>query len=102
MGFPPVFFRASSTAGRNLRAFLLSKGYTDGFEWNYSDVEDSDVVDRDKALRLAALVIIVGILLSSSYCVLRQFLLSRDSKKSRLLLSEDVSYASVSLIDEDK
>ena len=100
MGFPPVFFRASSTAGLNLRTFLLSKGYTEGFEWGYSDKESSDADNRNKAIQLATLVVIIGLSVSCSYCLLRHFFSWRESKQSRSLLSGDVSYASVSLIDD--
>lgn len=35
MGFPPVFYQQGSRAGEELRAFLIAKGYTTGYHWDY-------------------------------------------------------------------
>eukprot|EP00981_Chlorochromonas_danica_P010287 scaffold3079_cov187-Ochromonas_danica.AAC.14 len=46
MGFPAVFYRQGSTYGNQLRAYVISKGYTAGYVWPY---DDTQVFDDDQS-----------------------------------------------------
>lgn len=35
IGYPPVFYQQGSVAGEALRAFLIERGYTEGYQWDY-------------------------------------------------------------------
>lgn len=43
IGFPPVFYQQGSVAGEELRAFLVSQGYTEGYHWDNSDELGSEM-----------------------------------------------------------
>lgn len=44
LGFPPVFYQQGSAVGAELRAFLLAKGYTAGYHWDWDNSQPAGVL----------------------------------------------------------
>lgn len=61
LGFPPVFYLENSVAGLQLRDFVLDRGYTEGYAWDYDEKDDSSKSnDRVNSGHLIKHVLIVA------------------------------------------
>ena len=59
VGFPPVLFRADSVHGADLRVFVVTMGYCEGYSWNYTEEAISASSSSSPAISTWLLIVLI-------------------------------------------
>jgi len=100
IGFPPVLYLLSSSAGAEVQAFVNSNNYVDGYVWVYEDADaPSSGGDDDEPLWV---YIVFGVMGAVAFGVILLFALYFiEKKKKKALLKSEVIYQPLNNAEDD-